>query len=613
MCAVVAIPISLILLAPTSFYRPFEQGRDPNWQLALHYAFAHDLVFGKDIVFTYGPLGFLYSRLVYPETSGYLLLFDFFTYVLFCTVLVLSLRRLRLVTEVLACILLCYAVGTYRQPLDSSIIYLFFSFFFLAHGTVAESRLSSLIGIGCAVFSFFLKISCGIVALGFALLLLSARLLSDTNKREATLLLVTTVCSFCVAWMALPVDLLAYLSSGLELISGFGHAMHRVNPNTSHFFTMAGTSFLLFGAGALFSLPRWASRLPLVVCMVLTTAFLFLLFKQGFVRADGHIRDFMQYAPLAVVLCYPLLPQQLRFYQAPFALGVLCFSFSQHEEGFTPAALAHKVSALSFYTQEYQTPIPATFVPEPRSPDRPLDQEILARIGTDSVDIFPFQSHRLLRHHLNYGPRPVLHSYAAYTPALDRLNAEYFASEFRPKFFILTRARLDDRYPGFDEALTRVELYRWYQPVIERKDLILFERRDSPRSISLAPLETHHLAFDTAFTLPTSGDLQFAVFDIKFSLLGRVIGFFYKPPPLYLELKQSDGTVIRSRAIAPQLSAPVPISHLVVTLAEELQFYRGEVGQLPKVQAITLNSSWPWGVTPEFTLRLFKVDAEATS
>ncbi len=40
---------------------------DSSWALALGYAFNHGWQFGKDIVFTYGPYGFLYGKLFDPD------------------------------------------------------------------------------------------------------------------------------------------------------------------------------------------------------------------------------------------------------------------------------------------------------------------------------------------------------------------------------------------------------------------------------------------------------------------------------------------------------------------------------------------------------------------
>ncbi|HEX5431447.1 MAG TPA: hypothetical protein VFW83_05745, partial [Bryobacteraceae bacterium] len=55
---------ALVLLWLLGFYvlpgpAPLAPGLDPSWQAALTEAFLHHLQFGKDIVFTHGPWGFL--------------------------------------------------------------------------------------------------------------------------------------------------------------------------------------------------------------------------------------------------------------------------------------------------------------------------------------------------------------------------------------------------------------------------------------------------------------------------------------------------------------------------------------------------------------------------
>src|SRR6185295_12222702 len=37
-------------------------GLDPSWRMALGYMFDHGMQFGRDVVFTYGPLGFIMSN-----------------------------------------------------------------------------------------------------------------------------------------------------------------------------------------------------------------------------------------------------------------------------------------------------------------------------------------------------------------------------------------------------------------------------------------------------------------------------------------------------------------------------------------------------------------------
>lgn len=69
---------SLLFGAVAFFSLPFavpSEALDPSWHWALHQAFCQDLRFGKDIVFTFGPYGFLYGRMYHPETFSLLVLF----------------------------------------------------------------------------------------------------------------------------------------------------------------------------------------------------------------------------------------------------------------------------------------------------------------------------------------------------------------------------------------------------------------------------------------------------------------------------------------------------------------------------------------------------------
>ncbi|MFQ5735112.1 MAG: hypothetical protein ACE5KM_24525, partial [Planctomycetaceae bacterium] len=47
--------------------------RDPSWQYALHEAFAQNRQFGTEVVFTYGPYGFVTTRMYHPATYALML------------------------------------------------------------------------------------------------------------------------------------------------------------------------------------------------------------------------------------------------------------------------------------------------------------------------------------------------------------------------------------------------------------------------------------------------------------------------------------------------------------------------------------------------------------
>jgi hypothetical protein len=48
-------------------------GIDPSWAAVLNHAFTHHWQFGKDLVFTFGPFGFLYAKTFDPATYGWML------------------------------------------------------------------------------------------------------------------------------------------------------------------------------------------------------------------------------------------------------------------------------------------------------------------------------------------------------------------------------------------------------------------------------------------------------------------------------------------------------------------------------------------------------------
>src|SRR3954469_22751865 len=62
----IALFLFCVLLVCPLRYWPLGRDVDSTWRFALNFAAAHGLVAGRDVVFTYGPLGYL----VFPEDTG---------------------------------------------------------------------------------------------------------------------------------------------------------------------------------------------------------------------------------------------------------------------------------------------------------------------------------------------------------------------------------------------------------------------------------------------------------------------------------------------------------------------------------------------------------------
>ena len=62
-------------------------GLDPSWRLTLDYAFGHHLQFGTDLIFTYGPLGYLLAGTTSGEHYSHYLIWQIAAGAIFATVI----------------------------------------------------------------------------------------------------------------------------------------------------------------------------------------------------------------------------------------------------------------------------------------------------------------------------------------------------------------------------------------------------------------------------------------------------------------------------------------------------------------------------------------------
>ena len=86
--------LSMLLFLPTTIFRDTATGLDPSWMIGINLARSNHLVFGKDIVFTYGPLGYLSTRLPIGVSSLHYVVWDVFLYSNIAYILIYAIRKL---------------------------------------------------------------------------------------------------------------------------------------------------------------------------------------------------------------------------------------------------------------------------------------------------------------------------------------------------------------------------------------------------------------------------------------------------------------------------------------------------------------------------------------
>ena len=430
---------------------------DGAWQLGLRMALHDGLDFGTDVVFTYGPLGFLQTPLlVYPWGARLALVWGLLEHFTLCVTLVWGLRRAlgSLPLAGLAAVLIAALI--FQEP---AVVIGFTAAVVLAAG-LAGPRGAPLIagGLGfLAGVELLMKINTGIT---LSLLAVAALAAAPAARRHLTAIFfgaaaVTVVFGWLTTGQAVGAfdD---YIRNSLSIISGYSEAMTIEFPDTAWEYWAAlvvvAIGFVVaHNAGAL--LPRRSARGLLVLWALLA----FMSFKSGFVRHDaGHANIFW----------------------ASTLGGLIAFGWASHRRS-TPVLIGLLMLFGTFASLKVD---PGSFVaPFERAKalvnqtrtltDGSATNEGIARgRGTRAaVEAFPpdmFQAANGIPAHIDpvdaglawsqrlpWRPLPVFQSYTAYTRHLDDLNADALRSRDGPPQVVREKgisSTIDGRNPSWE-------------------------------------------------------------------------------------------------------------------------------------------------------------------
>jgi hypothetical protein len=441
-------------------------GLDPSWNAGLAMAAHRGLHFGTEIVYSYGPLGFLTSRLVFFGGLGALsFVYGAALHVLFCVGLVWALSR---TLPLLAAALVAFlAVAALPMPLlEVGLLTAVFACFWLLGDERTPRELNYFVAVA-AIFAApaaLGKLSTGpLVALVLLLALIGARAGRWRIGAYVLLFLVATA----VLWFATGQnfdDVPAFLSHTVQVTSGYSTAMLRSTEVAAWKVIAAVVAGIVSGlalvaatwfGGGRDRLARWAG----VTIVALVS---FAIYKEGVVRVDaGHLT--VLFANAAVV--WVAVGGRYRRWMLPAAAIVFVASLPVRPAGietrFDPVAnvrLAVDGARTLFsparraaITADGRAAMQATYT---------LAPEALAALAGHSVAVEPWEVGAAWAYELDWHPLPVFQNYSAYTSALDRLNAREAENSAGPERILRENTAvvlpefpgpdLDRRFPGWD-------------------------------------------------------------------------------------------------------------------------------------------------------------------
>ena len=576
----------LLAAAIITFPRYPQPDLDASWRMALGWFFHQGLQMGRDIVFTYGPLGFLMGRTYSGLQFGSLMLWQVFSAAVFAGLIVAGARDLRGTGRVVYFLFFVLLGVTYEDALHMIAIAL--------AGWQLVRRDGDRAGGGGAALALLLAL---LAIIKFTNLMLAAVCVAAAclhaawggRRRAALQLALWFAGGYLALWVLCgqnPLNLPRYLLTSLEVSGGYQEAMGLPTPPGA--FWKGVTVLLLLAAYAGLYLWGQPDRPRALANGGILAALVFLNWKHGFVRADGHMIGFFFCALVPIVGFPALLADGPRWRRLQRVLlvpaGILCIAGTYDAlSGVVRYAFGQMQDKLwdntshVLHWRSYRRSFDDRLREQRQDADLP---RVRAAVGRATVDVIGYEQAVALFNGLNYHPRPVFQSYSAYTPRLAQLNADFYASPQAPQFALLKVETIDERLAAMDDSRLLNLFLHDYEYQFSEKGWQLWRRVAAPPAAStLEPrrIRTVTTRLNTPCGLEDLADQHvWATVEVRPSLLGRLRGLVYKQPLVRLVIAQPDGSRAEFRLPPGQGRAGFMLNPVVNDVTDLMNFAGGK-------------------------------------
>ena len=433
----------LVALAswPIASIQP-QAGLDPSWMAGLHMAADRGLDFGRDIVFSYGPFGFLaVPKLFVGWTTALGLLFVLITQAAFAMLLVRALRPwLGLIGGALTAFAILAMLPTPTGVGDRSLLIPAFAALLVVQlGSRVPRPAFVAAGLG-ATLAFWLLVKYSVLALAPLGVLAVWRMAGARPWRLIGVFVGSFLGALMLLWIATGAALSAlpgWLRDSMSIARGFDGALSVTVPQKQWEVLPALAICILVLAAAWrrdrgTTAARWAG-------LVGTGIILWMLLKQGFVRHDEHSYVFFAGTTLlALILLRPGRGEVLSAFAALFAFATCIAAFGLDGQSLLRGD-THVRQAVGQFADTIAPARRHQIQREARSAmaaQMVLSPKALRIIGRSTVHVMPYETSVIWTYRLNWRPTPVFQEYASYTPGLSRRNVEFLTSQDAPEFII---------------------------------------------------------------------------------------------------------------------------------------------------------------------------------
>ncbi len=556
-----------------SFPKIIGIGLDPSWKHGLNLAHVSHLVFGRDIVFTYGPLAYFY----YPDARSVnpwaVFFWSLSIYGVSIYLLVKLLRICRSNPAAIGILLVLsfsaafeLAAG-YTERLQTT--FLLGSWLLVVNRSFENFFEYCLVG-AIAGITLLVKLNDGVVdtAVFYSLYLCSFLRCREFHLKAIAVALSPPI-AFCLVFVFVNgplTGIYSYLQSSFLISSGYSEAMSVVGPSWQVLLAAIGISSLV---GTLLFRNMDIPYQTLLPTLLLS----FAAFKHCMVRQDGqHAIPF--HAELAAICGFGFMTVENNI-RRRFLLWVsvanICFgmliAYKQSPEISGKILSLLQLRSLPGDLNRYAHLCRSWRILKSQTSlalQKKTDPHLSKVVRDETVDDLTWNVDLIFANSFRWNPRPIFQSYSAYEPALDRMNATHLAFA-GADYLTLRYEAIDGRHPFLDDVSTWRKVFDLYDVSGGDLDFLVLKRRRKPRFSKLHPIEGVHVArWGESVPLPPISDDQILIMsaETKKTLWGWVKATFFRIDPVYLQVSFRSGSETRFRITRPNLVNGAIISYL---------------------------------------------------
>lgn len=560
--------IQFILLMPNIVYRLTGLNLDPSWRYFLNIANDLGLKYGKDIYFTYGPLGYICYLMNLDNSITYWLgiLIWIVIFAIHVMLLVLLYRlykqhKVSLMAIILS--FLCYITVFAESERDNYQLYiLILSVIIYFLGNKKAVFFSNIM----LMLMFFCKFSTFTSGVAFITIFVVLQLIFNKD-RGSILLMLPSLVGAPIAYLLYNPSfkgLYEYVTGILRISSGWMKTQQWDDAfSQKEYMCLILIIAIYILLIVMVMIVDYHKSTILISC----SASLFFAYKYG-VTAHGIAMSIwltaLLFSVVMLTIDFKAIGQKIhekKYYPWIFAMMVVsCCGIASLQVVCLHNNFDQLKASMSGKLKTFLTLGETSLMPELYE-NTYIPAEILETIGDDTVTVYPWEiGYKAVYTDLNMVYSPSIQNCNEFIPWLDQKVADYFYSDKAPEYIILEDETIYFHIKYLDNPLTWEALKDEYFAVTTQEEFCLLKKRDASLRQELQLIRTEE--YQLTETIACPDDADYVKIHLEYSVLGNIQEFLWRSGMTHMTIRYQDGREDRGVIIVPNMPSGFSLDYV---------------------------------------------------